>query len=318
MRIIVATDGEPAALGALRVARALAERHRARVEVISVVAPFPVPPSRVGGPEFVGIDGLVPAACGAARQRVGAQLAEAGPGCTAWPTAITIGPPAPTIARMADDRDATLIVIGQGRHALADRWLGSETALRVIRLSPVPVLVVPSDARTLPDCAVAAVDFSDFSHLAARAALDVLGPDARLHLAHVFWRPSEGIPWVGGHDWVEDFKDRARRELEEMARTLDGTAGVHVGAELLEGDPAGEILRLAAGVGAGLVTAGSHGTGFLGRILMGSVSTRLVRGASCMVLVVPPRTVPAERAAVPAAAPARVENDTGAVLAAPA
>jgi nucleotide-binding universal stress UspA family protein len=41
MRIIVASDGEPAAVGALRVARALAEWDDAAGEVVCAVPPFP-------------------------------------------------------------------------------------------------------------------------------------------------------------------------------------------------------------------------------------------------------------------------------------
>jgi nucleotide-binding universal stress UspA family protein len=301
MRIMVATDGEPAALGALRIARALAERHGAEVDVVCVVPPFPVLPSRVGGPEFLGADGWQQAACTAAHERVAAQLAEVGPESKGWPITVVSGPPAPTVVRMARDRGTSLIVLGQGRHALADRWLGSETALRVIRLSHRPVLVVPSDARALPDRAVAAVDFSDFSRDAARAALEVLRPGGTLHLVHVFWRLSEAIPPVGGHDWVEGHKDQARRDLDEMARTLGEEADAELRTELLEGDPATEVLRLVAEANAGLVTVGSHGAGFLGRILLGSVSTRLIRSASCMVLAAPPNSMPAELDAVAAA-----------------
>jgi nucleotide-binding universal stress UspA family protein len=294
MRIIVATDGEPAAAGAIRMAGALAERHGARVEAVCVVPPFPSPPSRIGGPEFLGSDGLDRAACNAARERVLSQLGAISPGFDAWPMTVTMGTPARAIVRIARDRGATLIVIGQGRHALADRWLGTETALRVVRLAHVPVLAVPADARTLPDRAVAAVDFSDFSRAAVRGALHVLRPGGVLHLTHVFWRPSEEIPWVGGRDWVEARRQQLRAELEQMVRDMDGTAGIQVRAELLEGDPATATLHLARSVGAEMIAAGSHGAGFLGRILMGSVSTRLVRGAPCMVLIAPPSDVPAE------------------------
>jgi nucleotide-binding universal stress UspA family protein len=308
MRIIVATDGEPAALGALRVGRALAARHRASVEVVSVVPPFPLPPRRVGGPEFIAVDGLDRAACNAARNRVLAQLSGLGAECNAWATTVAIGPPAQTILRVARERNASLIVIGQGRHALADRWLGTETALRVIRLSHVPVLVVPANAEMLPERGVAAVDFSDFSRDAARVALTLLRPDGVLRLVHVFWRPSEEIPWVGGHDWVETLKAESRRELDEMTRALGAEDERRVQAELREGDPAGEVLRLAAELDAGLIAAGSHGAGFLGRVLIGSVPKRLVRAANCMVLVAPLRAVPAELEALAAEALPRLEG----------
>lgn len=306
MRIIVATDGEAAAMGALRVARALADRYQAPVEVVCAVPPFPVPPSYVGAPALLGLDELDRASLDAARNRVRAQLQEVDLRATTWPVTVQMGAPVPTIVRLARVKGASLILLGLGRHALADRWLGTETALRVMRLAHVPVLAVPADASALPDRAVAAVDFTDFSRDAADTALKILRPGGALHLAHVFWRPSEEIPWVGGRDWIEVQRERMQGELDELARQLDGTAGVSVHPHFLEGDVAGETLRFARTVGAGLIAAGSQGAGFFSRLLMGSVSTRLVRGATCMVLIAPPRSVPAEPEETAPAAQQRV------------
>jgi nucleotide-binding universal stress UspA family protein len=294
MRIIVATDGRPAAAGALRVARALAERDGAPVEVVCVVQPFPVPPSRVGAPAMLALDELDRAARDAARDRVRAQLEEIDPWMATWSITVEIGTPAITIVRRAQKSAASLIILGLGRHALADRWLGTETALRVMRFSHVPVLAVPSKTSPLPDSAVAAVDFTEFSRDAATTTLKLLRAGGVLHLAHVFWRGSEEIPWVGGRDWVQVQRERMQTQLYEMARQLDGSATIRVEPHFLEGDAVAETLRLADTVGADLIAAGSHGAGFLSRLLMGSVSTRLVRGATRMVLIAPPHTVPAE------------------------
>jgi nucleotide-binding universal stress UspA family protein len=55
---------------------------------------------------------------------------------------------------------------------------------------------------------------------------------------------------------------------------------------LVEGDPADEILRLADEMGADLIAMGSHGrTGVL-RVLMGSVSRKVLDHAKCPVLIV--------------------------------
>jgi nucleotide-binding universal stress UspA family protein len=294
MRIIVASDGEPAAVGALRVARALAERDGAPVEVVCAVPPFPIPPSRVGSPAVLGMDEWDRAACDAARDRVRAQLEQIDPWMATWPITVEIGAPSLVIVRRALTCRASLIVLGLGRHALADRWFGTETALRVMRLTHVPVLAVPFDAPSLPDHAVAAVDFTDFSRDAAKTALKLLRAGGVLHLVHVFWRPSEEIPWVGGRDWVQQQRERTQAELHEMARQLEGSTTVRLESHFLEGDPAAETLRFANRIGADLIVAGSQGAGFLSRLLMGSVSTRLVRGATCMVLIAPPRSVVAE------------------------
>jgi nucleotide-binding universal stress UspA family protein len=302
MRIIVASDGEPAAVGALRVGRALAERDDAAVEVVCAVPPFPIPPSRVGAPAVLAMDEWARAACDAARDRVRAQLDRIDPWMATWPITVEIGAPSLVIVRRAQRGAASLIVMGLGRHALADRWFGTETALRVMRLAHVPVLAVPADAATLPDGAVAAVDFTEFSRDAATTSLKLLRAGGVLHLVHIFCRPSEEIPWVGGRDWIELQRERMQAELFELARQLKGSATVHVEPHILEGDPAAETLRFASGIGAELIVAGSHGAGFLSRLLMGSVSTRLVRGATCMVLISPPRTVPSELETEPQAA----------------
>jgi len=54
----------------------------------------------------------------------------------------------------------------------------------------------------------------------------------------------------------------------------------------VEGDPADEILKFADEIGADLIVMGSHGrTGVL-RVLMGSVSRKVLDRAKCPVLIV--------------------------------
>jgi hypothetical protein len=56
------------------------------------------------------------------------------------------------------------------------------------------------------------------------------------------------------------------------------------------GKPAQEILALAAEVGADLIFIGSHGKTGVERLLLGSVSERVVREAGCPVLVARPKS----------------------------
>jgi nucleotide-binding universal stress UspA family protein len=293
-RIIVATDGTEAASGALHVADALAKRHHANVEVVSVVEPLPM--QGIFHAETIAIAQreLEEAGRMSMQRRVREILAGIGEDAARWPATVEIGSPAPTIVRLARETGATLIVLGLGRHAVTDRWFGSETALRVMRLSHVPVLAVPPQTDSLPQHAVAAVDFSAFSHDAAEAALQILAPGGTLHLAHVLWKPIGETAWIEGRDWPKVQRRQMEVRLEDLAHRLEHDFGVAVETHFLEGDAARETARLVESLGAGLVAAGSHGTGFFGRMLMGSVSTRLVRSAARMVLIAPPRTVPAE------------------------
>ncbi|MGZ4398787.1 MAG: universal stress protein [Gaiellaceae bacterium] len=72
--------------------------------------------------------------------------------------------------------------------------------------------------------------------------------------------------------------------------------GVCAEAELATGRPADAILDLARERGADMIVVGSHGRGFVDRILCGSVSAELVKRADRPVLVArPPEYLPAQR-----------------------
>lgn len=87
-------------------------------------------------------------------------------------------------------------------------------------------------------------------------------------------------------------RDYWRRQLEQI-RPVDQTIRVeHV---LLEGDPAREIVSFSRDSGIDLIVMGTHGRSGLERMLMGSVAEKVLRGASCSVLVV---KLPGDRKAV--------------------
>ncbi len=69
-----------------------------------------------------------------------------------------------------------------------------------------------------------------------------------------------------------------------VARTRDLTGGIPVRGRVLTGDPAAELLQLATG--AEEVVVGSHGTGQFGRLLIGSVGSRVAEHAPCPAVVV--------------------------------
>ena len=81
---------------------------------------------------------------------------------------------------------------------------------------------------------------------------------------------------------------------------------IHVEHRLTEGDPAEEVLRLAALLQCDLIVVGTHGRTGLGRLLMGSVAEEVLRKAACPVLVVKaaPARPPAPQPRKPLPAPA--------------
>jgi nucleotide-binding universal stress UspA family protein len=169
---------------------------------------------------------------------------------------------------------------------------GTETALQVLRVSHIPILAVPEEATALPTSAALGVDFSEFSRKAALFTLSVLRPPWEAHLVHVM-SGIEFLPHVS-EQWREDYEEEMKGRLKSLLEGLPVPDGCTITSHVLEGEPAHELLDFAHGRGIELLGAGSHGHSFVGRLLMGSVSTRLIRSAGVPVLVVPPGEVTEE------------------------
>jgi len=197
----------------------------------------------------------------------------------------------------AKEVGADLIILGPHRpRAFRGHILGN-TADRVLRASNVPVLIIP-DQMTLPlNRVVAAIDLSD----PARGALDQaflwagkLGAangetgasEAELRVIHVIPRRYKeyDIP-----------VDRAvigpelHKEIEKAQQRVGGSDGLTVIQEAVWGNaPSEEIVRYTDAEDADFLVLGTHGYGAIGRALIGSVTSRVARSASCTMLLVPP------------------------------
>ena len=83
--------------------------------------------------------------------------------------------------------------------------------------------------------------------------------------------------------------DRHQKRLDEFVAEKIGDAAAHVRIRKLvdAGQPYGAILDCAENEHADLIVMCSHGRSGLARALIGSVTDKLLRAASCPVLVVP-------------------------------
>lgn len=78
-----------------------------------------------------------------------------------------------------------------------------------------------------------------------------------------------------------------REALDDAVAAIVGTdAGVPVRKELLQGQPATEIIRRSEK--AAMLVMGSHGRTRVGSAILGSVGAACVRKAGCPVVVIPP------------------------------
>ncbi len=125
-------------------------------------------------------------------------------------------------------------------------------------------------------------DFSPYSNQAYFHAVALAEHHkASLTILYVF------IPGGG----TEDADRRYWRNQLEQIRPVNPAIPVH--HIFLEGDPAAEIVRFAADAGIDLIVMGTHGRSGLDRLLVGSVTEKVMREAPCSVMAVKlPRGVP--------------------------
>ena len=140
------------------------------------------------------------------------------------------------------------------------------------------------------------IDFSEFSHHALDCAVAMARwYDARVTLLHVFanWPIVNAIPPLGPAT-VDAFSLRPD-DRQALERELMEAAGVHAGdvaiTVLLREAPDihREILAQADSRDADLVVMGSHGRSGFDRLLLGSMTEKVLRKAKCPVMVVPRR-----------------------------
>jgi nucleotide-binding universal stress UspA family protein len=272
--IIIATDGTTQSDGAVRVGRALAQRDGFSADLLSVVEPMPVfPTDAVVMPDIQQLNTIAREGRAETLLR---QRDRTHPGTRDWPFDIETGPRVEAIVARAERADAALILLGIGAHGVGARLMQRETAVRVMRTARCPVLALPGDAWGVPHSAIVAVDFTESSDHAALTALSLLGHRGTLYLAHVLPR---------GETQQND-------RLQALEHRLAPPPGVRVEHLMLHGDPAHELVAFAAQHRVDMIAAGTHGKSALERLVLGSVSTSLIRTAPCWVLVAPPSTLP--------------------------
>ena len=200
------------------------------------------------------------------------------------------------IIAQAQAASADLIVMRSRRRPHRAALLGS-TAESVCRNAPCPVLVMHNDQREFVNDqlrmnlkrVLVAYDFSDYSELALKYGLSIAQEhQAQLHLLHVLPPNSVNEPEIAWYPIKgESAYHSAARRLQRVV-----PAEVHLWCDVKtavsEGQPYREILNYADRNEIDLISVGAHGAGFGMRALFGSNVDRVLRQASCPVLVARP------------------------------
>ena len=133
------------------------------------------------------------------------------------------------------------------------------------------------------------VDFSEVSKHAIDQAVVVAGYcKSRITALHVLTPLSLDPTGAATSTRQANELDRLRRlTAEEFAAAT--ARGLEVDVLVDVGQPAGLILERATNLPADLIVIGTHGTSGFQHLLLGSVTEKVLRKATCPVLTVPPR-----------------------------
>lgn len=220
-------------------------------------------------------------------------------------TELLTGYPAEQISEYAAQYVPDLIVLGaKGRRATLGILLGG-VVQQIVEYADDPVLVVRAPYEGIQRILLI-TDGSIHSQRAMMYLSHFPIPDlSEVHVLHVL--PPMPSPVLIARSWPAGSETMTPVPLyeteEELAKLADeeerngkalltetvnslGNYGIEAKSVLLRGDAATEIIQYANENQAGMIVAGSRGLSKMRRLLLGSLSRKLVHYAGCSVLIV--------------------------------
>jgi nucleotide-binding universal stress UspA family protein len=139
------------------------------------------------------------------------------------------------------------------------------------------------------------VDYSEPSRRALELALS-LADDAEVTVIHAWDRPAyvgEQViaqPDGSRRSLSELIRENAERDMNEFLAQVKAPPGKTFKHHLVTGDPVSAIILEASKPGYDVLVVGTHGRTGMTKLLLGSVTEKLIRLSPIPVLTVPPAT----------------------------
>ncbi len=188
------------------------------------------------------------------------------------------------IVDLADAENSDLIVMGRKGMAGLQRTLVGSVTARVIGYSQRDVLVVPDGTSIGWKNIIFATDGSKYSEAATNKAIDFAKSyGSEIKVISVVDVTEEFMARAPGA--VEDLVKKAKEIVEDVKKKAS-SEGINAEGIVREGDAYKIIVNIAKKQKANAIIMGSHGRTGLKRLLMGSVTERVIGHAPCPVLVV--------------------------------
>jgi nucleotide-binding universal stress UspA family protein len=209
------------------------------------------------------------------------------------------GKPAEQIVRRAAAEPDCLIAMATHGMSGMRRWLIGSVTGKVTQLAQNPLLLVRPTENADPAAAIGLNTIFvplDGSGLAEKALPHAVALAKRLKLAvqmlRVYTLPSDayivadGVIAQGAAQFREAMHKEAENYLEGKVESLRAEGLDRVIGTAMEGDPASEIIDLAAKTANSLIVMSTHGRSGIGRWLLGSVAEKAIQHSRAPVLLI--------------------------------
>lgn len=207
--------------------------------------------------------------------------------------AVRTGNPSRLIVDTLEQSKARLLVLGPHRKRPLRDTMEGTIAEKVLMARKWPLLVVQEEPRASYQRVLLALDLSEASASAVRAAESlVLAPQAQVKIVHAHETPYEGmLDYAGvGADAIARYASGWERVAVNAVRGLVRAESSNLeryDIAVEQGQPAAAILRAIESYEPDLIVMGTRGRGRLRRALLGSVANRVLHELSCDALIVP-------------------------------
>jgi len=276
--ILVAYDGSESSKNALRQAVKLAKEVKGKIKAVSVV---PLPEVEV---ELL-TAGKVPDILKKPADDLLAEAAKIAQseGVT-LETEVKQGRIYEEIINAADAEGSDVIVIGRKGISRVERMLMGSVTARVLGHTDREVLVVPKDAELGWETILLATDGSEYSDAALKEAIEFTkAMKGTLNVVSVVNRSEEF--YGEAPEIFEKMEKQTKAQIDSVLKKAESN-GVTAVPVLKDGDASRKIVELADEAKVGVIFMGSHGRTGLKKVLMGSVTEKVIGLASCPVVVV--------------------------------
>lgn len=277
-KLIVAMDGSEASKNALRQSFKLAFDEKKWITVVAIDPPYQ------GDLELVGVSNIKDMLKGKGREILEEAQKIAEDENASIKTRLEEGEPFEKIVKIAEEEKCELIVMGRRGLSSFERTLMGSVTAKVIGHFKGRTLVVPEDTSIGWQNILLAYDGSKYSEEALSEAINYARSyEGSLKIVNVIYTNDEFI--ANAPDVVEKMVEKAKEKVES-AREKALQEGVETEAFVREGEPYAVITSLAEELHSNTIIMGSRGKTQLGRILMGSVTSRVIGYAPCPVMVI--------------------------------